>query len=811
MPALTLIHAPAGFGKTVAAVHRAEELRAEGLTVRWISGREYAGAAERLIEELTETARELSSPAVVFIDDYAEVTSVETDLALAHLLSLGEWLSLVVVSRRFAALDGPVVTGRVETARITENELRFTEEETVALAEAERVSRVDLVSRLHAYCDGWPLPIAGVLRELRTGKHGVAGVLERAGSFAHQLYELLPAGSRRVLLAAVAGDFATPAQLASIVGIGEQECLDELLVLESEGLIRRAWYADGARIVGHPGVREPLEARAVVEFGEERLREWQVETAMALGDVEPEVALMRLLRCEAYAEAQDLFSAHFLDVAEGAKSLLHHLRGVPLERFKDYPVLIAVRLQLEAVDPSADPTLVKRLFKEMKQRVAESFLAGSASRNVASEVVALGMLSVGERMQGSEESLPLARELQRRLVSNRGGPLAPIERTLPYVHAVAGLGGLVNGDLDLAERGFGSVREIAEELGDIDERLRGFYGVALAKALGGYIFEAEALLAAAREHQERTGATPPHGSWLNRALAELLIAIERLDSETFYRVAAESLPWVERSEAWPHFLIAENTMERFLHGRFRAYELMERRRAEVGEIFITVPNLRNTLAAGIATMHMLAGDYRTAELELAKYPNDHPFIVTSRARLALFGGSYGPAIELGRTVLERGGNPRVIINALLTGAVGEWMSGDREAAARTGAAIADTMTEHGFWSVVGLVPHGPIRELAQLLAERDDPRLLGFVDRLPEVARFEPYESLSQTEARIVSVLAEHETVGELAERLFLSPNTVKSHLKQVYRKLRVSKRSEAIERAEQIGLIQHPGSGEAE
>lgn len=808
---LVVIHAPAGYGKTVAAVQRAERLRSGGSAVIWLSGREYAerygeDGGLLLVEELEAETRRLEAPTTAIVDEYEHVTSVETDLALAQLLSLGERLSLIVVSRRLAALDGPVADGRVALARITESELRFSDDETASLAAAEGVSRVDLVSQLQRFCDGWPLPIAAVLRSAGSETRGPS-LLKRAASFAHQMYELLPSDElRRVLLAAVAGDFATPAQIARLVGIDERECVESLLALESEGLVRRAWYADGVRIAGHPGVREPLEDRAQAEFGAQRLREWRIEGALAISRIEPEVALTRLLRSEAYEESEEVLSSHFLEVIEGENTLLHQLRGVPRERLAEYPVLIAVRLQLEQIDPRSDPALVKQLFKDMKQRVAESFVVGSASRNIASEIVALAMLSVGERMRGSGESLPLARELQRRLEANRGGPLAPIERTLPYVHAVAGYGGIVNGDLELAERGFRSVLQTAEELGDVDELLRGFYGVALAKALSGNIRDAEEHLELAREHRLRTGATPPHGSWLNRALAELLIAIERLDVEAFSSAAAEAWPWLDRAEAWPHFLIAENTMERLMHGRFRAHELMEEQRARIGEIFVTVPNLRNTLGAGIATMHMLAGDYRTAERELAKFSRDHQSVIIARVRLALLSGSPEPAIEAARAVSERGTNPRAACSLLLLGAIAEWQSGDREAAIRTASSLADTMVEHEIWSAVGLVPYAPIAEIAEELAERGDPRLREFVERPPEIARFEPYERLSQAEMRIVGVLPECETVGAIADRLFLSPNTVKSHLKQIYRKLRVSKRAEAIDRAVEIGLITLPG-----
>ena len=48
-------------------------------------------------------------------------------------------------------------------------------------------------------------------------------------------------------------------------------------------------------------------------------------------------------------------------------------------------------------------------------------------------------------------------------------------------------------------------------------------------------------------------------------------------------------------------------------------------------------------------------------------------------------------------------------------------------------------------------------------------------------------------------------SVKEIAERLFVSRNTVKSQAISVYRKLNASSRSEAIERAVELGLVDAP------
>ncbi len=61
---------------------------------------------------------------------------------------------------------------------------------------------------------------------------------------------------------------------------------------------------------------------------------------------------------------------------------------------------------------------------------------------------------------------------------------------------------------------------------------------------------------------------------------------------------------------------------------------------------------------------------------------------------------------------------------------------------------------------------------------------------------------LSAREHEVLSQLALMMSTDEIAEALFLSPNTVKTHLKSIYRKLGASRRSEAVRRARTLELL---------
>jgi LuxR family maltose regulon positive regulatory protein len=54
-------------------------------------------------------------------------------------------------------------------------------------------------------------------------------------------------------------------------------------------------------------------------------------------------------------------------------------------------------------------------------------------------------------------------------------------------------------------------------------------------------------------------------------------------------------------------------------------------------------------------------------------------------------------------------------------------------------------------------------------------------------------ESLTQAEARVLRLLVAGQTYAEMAEALVVSPNTIKTQVSSIYRKLGVSRRAEAI------------------
>jgi DNA-binding CsgD family transcriptional regulator len=78
----------------------------------------------------------------------------------------------------------------------------------------------------------------------------------------------------------------------------------------------------------------------------------------------------------------------------------------------------------------------------------------------------------------------------------------------------------------------------------------------------------------------------------------------------------------------------------------------------------------------------------------------------------------------------------------------------------------------------------------------------------PRAGKFTPNEraqsslGITEREREVLQLLADGRSNKEIAARLGLSPNTVKTHVARLFEKLRVARRTEAILLARNLGLV---------
>ena len=132
---------------------------------------------------------------------------------------------------------------------------------------------------------------------------------------------------------------------------------------------------------------------------------------------------------------------------------------------------------------------------------------------------------------------------------------------------------------------------------------------------------------------------------------------------------------------------------------------------------------------------------------------------------------------------------------------------DRDAALKAVAGAAETAAEHGLLQMVA--SEGPVvLELVELTAWRVPDAWTARLRRalVPEVARPasapQLVEELTDRERDVLRLLPSRLTLREVAGELFVSPNTLKFHLRIIYRKLGVNSRAEAVEKARELRLL---------
>jgi LuxR family transcriptional regulator, maltose regulon positive regulatory protein len=119
----------------------------------------------------------------------------------------------------------------------------------------------------------------------------------------------------------------------------------------------------------------------------------------------------------------------------------------------------------------------------------------------------------------------------------------------------------------------------------------------------------------------------------------------------------------------------------------------------------------------------------------------------------------------------------------------------RIALARTAARLDDAPTATAL-----------LDEASRLLKLIPDATVLGeWIDRATAAAETvsgSAVKDLTRAELRVLRFLPTHFSFPQIAERLFVSPNTVKTQAQGLYRKLGVSSRGEAVEHARAAGLL---------
>ena len=146
-----------------------------------------------------------------------------------------------------------------------------------------------------------------------------------------------------------------------------------------------------------------------------------------------------------------------------------------------------------------------------------------------------------------------------------------------------------------------------------------------------------------------------------------------------------------------------------------------------------------------------------------------------------------PLIDRGVAVLRSGGQPAELAYALLRQVPVPRALGERE---RLRATIAEARF------IIESCPDPGI--LTQLLKDSDP---------CPQPDTRSGNETLTERELRVLRLLTSDLSERDIGRELYVSHNTVHSHVRSIYRKLGVSSRAHALERTRELRLLARPAT----
>jgi LuxR family maltose regulon positive regulatory protein len=743
---------------------------------------------------LTDLDGRVGPDAVLVIDDAHLVD--DDDLlvgSLARFLQdLPPWLRAVVATRRDPALplDRLRAQGRLREVRF--GELRFTPEEArTLLARLAPDLDAGLLDRVVARAGGWAAALqlaALAARSARASNAAFApSVDDRDLVEDYVLHELL-GGEDPGLVAALADvavvDGVDPGLARALTGRAD-----------AGDLLRRA-EARGLLVTRRPGrvsfevhalVRDALVARAAAQEPE-RLAERHVRAARWFeGAGEVVTALEHLLAAGRPRDALRLLAASHAELYDTGRepTVLATIAAIPPEvADADLPamleyawchLLVDRRRFVELVEkltwwadtPKTDPTIRPRVTMLQSVRATISGRWGDGGMLATQALTTMG--------DGWWRD-PLGRFGWNMVARD----VALFERWDP--------------DADEVRQG-----ELA--LGREPERRLAFEGTrALGEALAGRPVDALRIAAAVRHAADVAHLTILRlelgvaEAVAHREIGDRARALPEL--ETLAGAPAGALPYCRVLAA------AELVQARLDAGDVAAARDQLGRTEALVDAESLGPDARNWLARAGARVALAEGAVREARRWSDQI--DDPFWrPVTAARIDLAVGSPLDATVALRAAAARCARHGVVRSLLLARAVER-----RDEALRLVAAAAERAA--GLGLVQTVAAEGP--DVVQLVERAAHRVPESWIDRLRRAevptpgrampAAGDPVVTLTDRERDVLRLLASRLTVREIASELYVSPNTLKFHLKTIYRKLAVGSRAEAAEVARRMTAV---------
>jgi LuxR family maltose regulon positive regulatory protein len=376
-----------------------------------------------------------------------------------------------------------------------------------------------------------------------------------------------------------------------------------------------------------------------------------------------------------------------------------------------------------------------------------------------------------------------------------------------------GVVSLAYGDLDTAEASLGEALDVAR-LGDATPAyVDALSQLALLEAAGGRLRRAGELGTEAIELASRRGrSSSPHttAAYLALGWAHYHWA-EPDDADAHLALASSSARETgdRPAQGLSSLLSLYCLAARGPAGASQAVRLLHGALAQLDGLRLP-PHFAGLAAAAPPAILAARGDLDAAQAALDDAPPDALEVRVVGARIAFTRGDLEQAHALLDAAVASPASRVAEVEAWVLRALAEGQQRERGAArASLEHALELGGPEHYRRAFLAAGPAARAA-LVELIREGTAHRsfvaelLAAFDERAPRIGltAAEVLEPLSEREKAILRYLPTMMSNVEIAAELFLSINTVKTHLRHVYRKLGVTRRRDAVERARELSLL---------
>ncbi|MDR6199254.1 LuxR family maltose regulon positive regulatory protein [Microbacterium sp. SORGH_AS428] len=806
---LVVLHAPMGYGKTVAMAQWARSTGHRGV---WMRVRDGGGEPRPFVQQL---AAQLADAGLLEdgnpLRTAAETLAVDDDpwglLArglrrrpgpLAIALDDGDRLSEATVRGLIDLLaDVPGLLLRVAVRRVS----LFTEPSLAVMADAVIVGRAELAltasEALELTGDAATadeiVAAAGVPALARMLALGEVGASEKNVEQAARSLLRLRGGNWDDafvgFLETVAVADALDVRLAEAIS-GRSDALRLLETAEAEGL--GSWETPGPRdssavFVFSPFLRLAAEESLRRERSRPEVREiirrvarWELERGLAFS------ALRRAAEIDDAPLADEVLRRHWNELLSYRARLTELFAHVPLLSLRTRP-LVAMVLAIVA---NASGTQRLRALEYFGLAIYGARMQ-RATAPPADRVLLRAIETTSYRVSGRSGALAAARDGYRALQEMDAAERDRLGRNEPTVYNQIGTslfyGGLTAEALDCFRR--------STAVSDAKGLFAGLQGLALTAgtlAVTGEVDESREVIdeALSRAWPERWIDGYP-GSFLQ--LARGFSALEDGDPDAADAAIRLLDPHRATIEHWP-LLTHLDVLVALARGRTPAAHAvlsnaLRTQQARHATSELTLSRLRHTRALVL----LAAGDAAGAERVVAK-DKDPVRRGVSLGRIALAAGDVEGAVRLLQASAGMAASARIETEhlALTVGALALGAA-DQDGARRTLGRLVAVLDQRGLLVPLAMVPANALDAMAEIAVDPRARELIARARRICMVPATRRRVQLTPREIAVADELTRSETVAEIAAALVVSPNTVKSQLRSLYRKLGVSSRADAL------------------